>query len=131
MDFHVPGLHEIADFLVQFPVIAVLLAGVLFGTGFTQMVKKTYAASQSAAMNPVSEARFRISIRWLSVVSTFAFSLWLWHEFLMHTGGEEVLCAGTAFLSPLIYDWTRALIAWKFPSLVASWGAKPPDPPKP
>jgi hypothetical protein len=129
MDVHIPSVPELADFLVRFPVIAVLAAGVLFGTGFTQLIKKTYLVWMPIAKEPVSDARYRLTVRWLSALSTYAFSLWLWHEFLDHTGGEEVLCAGTAFLSPLLYDWTRALIAWKFPSLVARWGSGDDEPP--
>jgi hypothetical protein len=122
MDLHIPSIEELAAFAVQFPVVAVLVAGVLFGTGLTQLVKKTYLVYMPIAKVQVSIERYTVTTRWLSVLSTYCFSLWLWHAYLQHTGGEEVLCLGTAFLSPLLYDWTRALVAWKFPALTANWG---------
>lgn len=129
MDFHIPSLGELADFLVRFPVLAVLLAGLVFGLAFTQLIKKTYVVYRPLGDPPVSEARYLLTVRWLSALSTYCFTVWLWHGWLEHSGGEEVLCVGTAILSPLIYDAVRALIAWKFPALTANWGRDGTDEP--
>ena len=130
MDFHIPNIRELIDFLIQFPVIAVLLGGILFGAGFTQVVKKTYLVYAPISNAPVSRARYKATTRILSCASTTAFSLWLWHSFLTHTGGEEVLAVGNGFISPFVYDGVRALIGWKWPELVKHWGSATDDEPK-
>lgn len=117
MDVHTPTLMELMGLLVQFPVLAVLLGGFLFGSGFTQMIKRTYIAYRPLGGEPVSQNRFRVSVRWLATLSTYLFTVELWHTFLEHNGAEEVVSIGTAFSSPVIYDCGRALIAWKFPDL--------------
>jgi hypothetical protein len=115
MDVHVPTPAEIAQLAVQFPVILVLLGGIVFGSGLTQLIKRTYLAWQPLSDKPVSKERYRASLRWLAALSTYAFTMGLWHTMLEHTGAEEVVSIGTAFCSPLVYDCGRALIAWKFP----------------
>ena len=119
MDVHIPNWREVLELITRFPVILVILLGQLFGAGFTQLVKKTYLAWTS---EPVSDARYKISVRWLSVLSTYFFTVLLWHGMLAHQGAEEIICAGLGFISPLVYDGTRAMIAWKWPQFAAKWG---------
>ena len=114
-----PDLHEILDALARFPVIVVLVAGLFFGGGFTQLVKKTYLAVDAGA---VSAARYRISVRWLAAVSTYAFTILLWHQIIGHSGYEEIVCIGTGFAAPLSYDLLKAGLKWKWPQLTQGWG---------
>jgi hypothetical protein len=132
MDFHLPEIKEIYAFLIQYPVLAVLVGGMVFGAGLTQIVKKTYLAYMPIASSPVSVGRYKATVRVLSCLSTFLFSHWLWDTFLTHQPGDTALCAGDAVLSPLVYDGARALIGWKFPEFAKRWGADlNDDPPKP
>ena len=121
MDVHIPTLQEVFSLMAQFPAILVLMGGVVFGSGLTQLVKKTYVAFQPVPQ--VSPARFKASVRWLSALCTYLFTVALWHGMLPHQGSEEVIAMGTAFCSPLVYDGARALIAWKFPLFAQHWGA--------
>jgi len=126
MDFHVPDLHEIMEIVLRFPVLLVATLGQVFGGSFTQIVKKTYLAWANGSR--VSEPRYRASVRWLSVLSTYFFTVVLWHQSLPHTGYEEIASVGLGFLSPLLYDLTKMLVRWKFPDFAASWGDNPKPP---
>lgn len=122
MDFHLPSFAEIWEIVQAYPVIIVLLGGLLFGSGVTQLVKHSYRDwFAHTLMRPISDGRFRFSVRILSAASTYAFTLALWHIFLGHAHGDEVIGAGTAIFSPALYDFSRALIRWKWPGLVRSW----------
>lgn len=128
MDLHIPDLREIANLLAQFPILMVLLGGMVVGNGFTQIIKKTYLAFRPLGGHDVTDARYRISIRWLAAISTYGFTLWLWHGLLKAEGPAEVVSIGTAFASPLLYDVLRALVGWKFPEFAKRWGTDPDKP---
>ena len=123
MDFHVPDIKELFGLLKQYPVILVLLCGMLFGTGLTQGIKKSYLIWMPIASKPVSYARYKLSVRWLAALSTYAFTLWSWHVFIGHSGAEELVSAGWALFSPLVYDGLRAVLAWKYPDLAKHLGS--------
>ena len=129
MDFHLPEIKEVYGFLIQYPVLAVLLGGIVFGAGLTQIVKKIYLAYMPVASSPVSNARYKATTRLLSCLSTFLFSHWLWDTFLTHQIGDTALCAGVGVLSPLVYDGVRAVISWKFPEFAKRWGSDLNDDP--
>jgi hypothetical protein len=114
-----PDLHEILDALARFPVVVVVAAGMLFGGGFTQLVKKTYLAF---AGGTVSVARYRITVRWLAALSTYSFTIILWHETLGHSGYEQIVAIGSGAAAPLCYDLLKAGLKWKWPQLTAGWG---------
>lgn len=119
MDIHIPDWHEIAELFTRFPVLLVMLLGQIFGTAFTQLVKKTYIAFSP---HRVSLPRYRVSVRWLSALATYLFSVLLWDGMLGHSGAEEIVCIGAAFASPLAYDGVRAVVAWKWPDFAVKWG---------
>ncbi len=116
-------LHELLETFVRLPVLWVLGGGMLFGLSATQFVKKGWLAFGST--EKVTEPRFTFSIRALSALLTWLFSLGLWHNQLDHTsaGLEEWVTAGWGIACPVVYDLLRAAVAWKFPDFAAHWGA--------
>lgn len=117
-----PDFGDLLALFMRLPTLGVLAAGLFFGAGFTQFIKKAFLDLNHDRLWPISEARFRLSVRALAACSTYAFTLHLWHILLPHTGAEEIVSIGTAFSAPLIYDGTRAMIAWKYPGIVRHWG---------
>jgi hypothetical protein len=117
-----PDIGDLLALFLHFPTFAVLVGGLVFGAGFTQFIKKAFLDLYYDRPWPVTERRFKLTVRVLAASSTYAFTLSLWHGLLAHTGAEEVVSVGTAFSAPLVYDGTRAMIAWKFPQLVRHWG---------
>ena len=118
MDFHFDP-HELLEALAHWPVLWVLGAGLSFGTAATQIIKKTWLAFMT---KPVSVQRYRISVRWLSALTTYGFTLGLWHSVLSHGGLEEWVCAGTGLMSPLVYQGVKALVATRWPDFAHHWG---------
>ena len=117
--------HWIADFLIRWPVLWVLLLAALFGTGLTLLIKQSYL---TAVMHkPPNPPLYRLLIRWLSGGLTTMFSVGLWHTILTHSGAEEWVCAGWGLSQPLLYDATRALVATRWPDFAAKWGSHEND----
>jgi hypothetical protein len=108
--------------LQQYPVLQVLLGGAIGGTCFTQLVKKSAAAFAPLA---ISDRRYRVSVLWLSVLSTFSTTNWLWLGIIHDTGTglRHVVSIIAGVSSPFSYDGMRALVAWKFPEFAAKWGS--------
>lgn len=119
MDIDPKQWFEIA---IHNPIILVLLGGLLFGIGFTQLIKKTWLAFGDTTK--VSPRRYDVSVMWLSVASTFLSTHTLWLAVIpVDTHGlNRAVSIIAGFGSPKIYDWARALIAWKFPALAAKLG---------
>ena len=87
MDLHIDW-QELLSAFVRLPVLWVLLAGMAFGTALTQLLKSTYLAFLGASVltAEVSRHRYEISVKWLSALSTYAFTLLLWHAMFRHSG---------------------------------------------
>jgi hypothetical protein len=115
----VPSLADLAGLLARFPMLLVVVLGQAFGGAFTQTVKKTYLAFQPQAVN---RHRYRISVWWLAVISTYLFTVILWHQVVGHSGAEEIISIGFGLLSPPMYNLTRRIVQWKFPLLASKWG---------
>jgi len=104
------------------PIILVTLGGLLFGLGFTQAVKKTWLAFGDATK--ISVRRYDVSVMWLSILSTFFATHTLWQAVIpidAH-GLNRAVSLVIGIGSPKIYEWVKAIIAWRFPALAARMG---------
>lgn len=117
--------HWLADLLIRWPVLWVMVLAAVFGTALTQLVKQSYLAA--CLYKPPSPPLYRLAVRWLSAALTYAFALGLWHTILSHSGAEEWVCAGWGLTQPLLYDATRALVATRWPDFAAKWGSHAND----
>ena len=113
-----PGF--IVELLKHQPWIWILLTGSVFGVGLTQLIKQTWLSLGD--VSAVSSERYKIGVRWLAALTTYGFTLGLWHSVLSHGALEEIICAGWALFQPLLYDGIRALVATRWPDFAAKWG---------
>lgn len=118
MDIHLPDWKEILDTLVRFPVLMVMLLGQLFGSVFTQAVKKTWLAF---GISRVPKPRYQVTVWWLAILATYLFTLLLWRSFLGTQGIQEVVCIGAAFCSPPLYN---AIKRWSASTKRFAWIAE-------
>ena len=112
--------HFFVDLLTRWPVLWVLAGGAVFGMGLSQLIKQTWLQFGSTT---VSAQRYRVSVRWLAALTTYGFTMGLWHSTLSHTGIEEWVCAGWGLFQPVLYDALRALVAVRWPDFAAKWGS--------
>jgi len=121
-------VQQLLTGLGRFPVLIVLLGGMLFGVLATQMIKLWWLAYESNLV-PTSRAKYQANVRMLAFVCTFAFTALLWANMMGHTALGLIVSAGSAFGAPLGYSLVKKY-ARKFlgDDFVAGWGD--PEPPK-
>jgi hypothetical protein len=110
----------IVELIKRWPWLWVLAAGSVFGLGLTQLIKQSWLTFGNVAA--VSRERYKLGVRWLAALTTYLFSLGIWHSVLDHGALEEWICAGWALVQPLLYDAIRALVATRWPDFAAKWG---------
>src|SRR5271167_534780 len=105
MDFDF-NLGKWLGILANYPVISVLFCGLLIGTGFTQIIKKTWLAFGTAT---ISTKRYNASLAWLSAASTFLGTHTMWMAMIPidAPGLGRIVSLVAAFGSPKVFDWTR------------------------
>jgi hypothetical protein len=103
------------------PVVLILMAGLLAGSGLAQTVKKLYLGYFPKG---ISDARYRATMNVLAIACTYLITLALWREVIPTDGSglERVSSLASALCAPLAYKLTKALVAWKFPDFAAKWG---------
>jgi len=104
------------------PVLLVIVGGMVGGNAATQTVKLTYLAWFK--VDAVEMDRYRISVMWLAVLTTFLLTNRLWEAFIGEkgTGLRHVAALIAALASPYVYRGAKAAVAWKFPEWAAKWG---------
>lgn len=104
------------------PVLVILVAGLIAGSGVAQMIKLMYIAICDTQR--ISEARYRAGMNALSILSTYLLTYMLWHAMIPEDshGLGKVASLLSAFSAPFAYKTAKALIAWKFPDLAAKMG---------
>ncbi|MBS0379935.1 MAG: hypothetical protein JSS29_15760 [Proteobacteria bacterium] len=119
MDFFRP--EEWLHILTTYPWFVPLLGGPLAGTGFTQLIKRTYL---DLTPGLVTTKRYTASVRLLAVISTFVFTRWLWPFFVPHpqSGLGFLVALISGVIAPSSYTATKALIAWKWPDFAKRLG---------
>jgi hypothetical protein len=119
-EFHPDQWLRIAQ---EHPVILVLIGGALGGSALTQAVKLTYLAWCQGMHPQITDARFRNSVMWLAILSTFLFTNELWENLIGEHGSglRHVVSVTSGISAPLTYKTVRALVAWKFPGFAAKW----------
>lgn len=122
MDFEPSHWLEI---LRNNPVLVVMLGGLVGGNAITQTVKLTYLAWFKVAA--VDMDRYRVSVMWLAVLTTFLLTNRLWEAFIggKDTGLRHVAGLIVALASPWVYRVVKAGVAWKWPDFAAKWGDHP------
>jgi len=110
----------------DYPVLLVLLAGLVGGAGVTQLVKRTYLGFVAAA-DRVSEPRYRVSVMWLAVLSTGLLTGRIWDMMIgdHHTGLHHAVAVVAGVSAPYVYRITKAVVGWKFPAFAKAWGDEP------
>ena len=110
------------EILKHNPVLVVMLGGLIGGNAITQTVKLTYLAWFK--VEAVDMARYRVSVMWLAVLTTFLLTNRLWEMFIgeRDTGLRHVSGLIVALASPWVYRGVKAGVAWKFPEWTARWG---------
>lgn len=126
MDIHIDWdyVQRGLQLFTQFPVLIVLFGGMFLGAGFAQMIKLAYLAYSDGKVT-ISPARYNFSVRLLSMLTTYACTVKLWHTFLPHDGLEELVGLGWGASTPIGYAVAKKL-ARKFfgDDFVAGWGDK-------
>jgi hypothetical protein len=121
MDFHLDP-REALNALAQWPVLWVLMGGMLAGVSATQFLKLGWLAFGDTTK--ITERRFALSVRTFSALTTYLFTLGLWHSQMGHGGLEEWACGVWGIGAPVVFDASRALVATRWPEFAAHWGAK-------